>query len=122
MIRAKFMEVTQDDNRALGFDWYLGNTLINHGDIQAQGGTAPSFTYPGSASPANPSGQFPGPSVVNGIPASLTDNLITSGLRNSAPSVATVTGILTDPQFRLVVGPWNNVAAQTFFRRRKSRH
>jgi general secretion pathway protein D len=103
MIRAKFMEVTQDDNRALGFDWYLGNTLINDARIQAQGGTAPSFTFPGSASPANPSGQFPGPSVVNGIPAALTDNLVTSGLRNSAPSVFTATGILTDPQFRFVV-------------------
>jgi type II secretory pathway component GspD/PulD (secretin)/tetratricopeptide (TPR) repeat protein len=107
-IRAKFMEVTQDDSRALGFDWYLGNTLINDGRIGAQGGTAPSMQGPDSA--ANPSGWFPGPSVPGspipgpgGIPASPTDNLITGGLRNTAPSVATVTGILTDPQFRFVV-------------------
>jgi general secretion pathway protein D len=110
-IRAKFMEVTQDDNRALGFDWFLGNTLMNSGAIGAQGGSAPSFIVPGSSSPANPSGVFPGPGPSPGvpgpfaIPAAPTDNLITSGLRNSAgaPAIATVTGILTDPQFRVVV-------------------
>lgn len=102
-IRAKFMEVAQDDSRALGFDWYLGNTLFNDNRIGAQGGSAPSFLVPGSQTPANPNGLFPGPSVVNAIPPSATDNLLTSGLRNSAPHVATVTGILTDPQFRFVV-------------------
>src|SRR5205823_11246989 len=39
---------------------------------------------------------------------SATDNLLTSGLRNntadvSAPAIATFTGILTDPQFRVVL-------------------
>jgi type II secretory pathway component GspD/PulD (secretin) len=100
-IRAKFMEVAQDDSRALGFDWYLGNTLFNDNRVGAQGGSAPSFV--GAPTPANPNGVFPGPSIVNAIPPSLTDNLLTSGLRNSAPHVATVTGILTDPQFRFVV-------------------
>jgi type II secretory pathway component GspD/PulD (secretin) len=107
-IRAKFMEVVQDDNRALGFDWYLGNTLTSSGAIGAQGGTAPSFQ--GKPSAANPSGWFPGPSIPGsttpgpaGVPAAATDNLLTSGLQNSAPAIATVTGILTDPQFRLVV-------------------
>ncbi|HMJ88872.1 MAG TPA: hypothetical protein VK530_03605, partial [Candidatus Acidoferrum sp.] len=106
-IRAKFMEVTQDDNRALGFDWYLGNTLINNGKIGAQAGTAPS--YSGAPSPANPSGVFPGPGIAPGIPgpfaqpAAGTDNLLTGGLRNSAPALASVTGILTDPQFKFVV-------------------
>lgn len=112
MIRAKFMEVTQDDSRALGFDWYLGNTLANHNSIGVQGGTAPSQFVGGqngSSSQANPGGFFPGPSGIpgvpgpNAIPASSTDNLLTSGLRNSAPALASVTGILTDPQFRVVV-------------------
>lgn len=108
-IRAKFMEVNQDDSRALGFDWYWGNTLLNGGTIGAQGGTAPSFGGAGSASTANPSGVFPGPGAGPGLPgpfalpASATDNQITSGLRNSAPAIATITGILTDPQFRFVV-------------------
>jgi type II secretory pathway component GspD/PulD (secretin)/tetratricopeptide (TPR) repeat protein len=104
-IRAKFMEVGQDDARALGFDWYLGNIRTDGGRIQSQGGSAPSFTFPGSSSPGNPSGLFPGPSGVNAIPPRVTDNLITSNLRNlgGANDVATVTGILTDPQFRFVV-------------------
>ena len=42
-IKAKFVEVSQDDNKALGFDWYLGNVLMNNGAIGGQGGTAPSF-------------------------------------------------------------------------------
>jgi type II secretory pathway component GspD/PulD (secretin)/tetratricopeptide (TPR) repeat protein len=100
-IRAKFMEVAQDDSRALGFDWYLGNTLFNDQRIGAQGGSAPSFA--GAPSASNPNGIFPGPSIVNAIPPAASDNLLTTGLRNSAPQVATVTGILTDPQFRFVV-------------------
>jgi len=110
-IEAKFAEVTQDDTRALGFDWLLGNTLISNGKIGAQGGTAPSYGYnpldpfnSPAASPANPSGVFPGPFFGPGfVPPSATDNLLTSGLSSSAPAVATITGILTDPQFRVVI-------------------
>lgn len=106
-IRAKFMEVTQDDTRALGFDWFLGNTLMNNGAIGLQGGSAPSFN--GAPSPANPSGVFPGPGPAPGFAGpfaqlpSATDNLVSSGLRNSAPAIGTLSGILTDPQFRFVV-------------------
>lgn len=101
MIEAKFAEVTQEDTRALGFNWYWGNTLMRGGDIGVQGGTAPSFQGQGSA--ANPNGVFPGPSLVNAIPPAATDNILTPGLRNTAPAIATMTGILTDPQFRVVI-------------------
>jgi general secretion pathway protein D len=37
------------------------------------------------------------------IPGSANDQWITSGLRNSAPALGTVTGILTDPNFRMVI-------------------
>lgn len=109
-IEAKMAEVEQQDARALGFDWLLGNTLTAGGRIGGQGGTAPSFV--GRPSAANPSGVFPGPlppgapagTIVPGtvLPAA-TDNRLTSGLRNSAPAVATITGILTDPQFRVTI-------------------
>jgi len=98
-IKTRFVEVAQTDTRALGFDWFLGNVLMNKGTIGAQGGTAPAFN--GAPTPANPLGSFPtaapGPST--------TDQLITSGLRNgiNAPAIATMTGILTDPQFRVVI-------------------
>jgi general secretion pathway protein D len=98
-IRAKFMEVGQDDSRALGFDWYLGNISMASGKVGAQGGTAP--TLNGDGIVGSQTGPFPNPSVP--IPPAATDQLITSGLRNSAPTLATVTGILTDPQFRFVV-------------------
>jgi general secretion pathway protein D len=98
-IKAKFVEVSQNDSRALGFDWYLGNVLANNGSIGLQGGTAPSFS--GAPSSANPSGIFPNPA----IPPAGSDTLVTSGLRNAinAPAVGTITGILTDPQFRVVI-------------------
>jgi len=98
-LRAKFAEVAQIDKRALGFDWYLGNVLMKGGDIGGQGGTAPSFQ--GAPSQGNPAGVFPS----SLIPPAATDELITSALRNSAnaPSVFTLTGILTDPQFRVVI-------------------
>jgi type II secretory pathway component GspD/PulD (secretin)/tetratricopeptide (TPR) repeat protein len=116
-IEARFAEVSQDDTRALGFDWLLGNTLLFGDRAGVQGGTAPSYGSPGtSGSQANPSGIFPGPAAIDpvtGLPVltpgfvnpAATDNLLTAGLRNAAaaPAVATLTGILTDPQFRLVI-------------------
>jgi general secretion pathway protein D len=109
-IKAKFIEISQNDNRALGFDWFLGNVLMGNGRMGMQGGTAP--TYNGAPSRANPEGTFPG-SVANGtaFPVSATDQIITSGLRNltqpggqtTIPALATFSGILTDPQFRLVI-------------------
>jgi general secretion pathway protein D len=98
-VKTKFVEVTQNDTKALGFDWYLGNFLMGGGAMGMQGGTAPSYSD-GSG------GVFPG-SIPGGtaIPEAASDSLLTSGLRNTvnAPSVATFTGILTDPQFRVVL-------------------
>ena len=106
-IKAKFVEISQDDTKALGFDWYLGNVLMNNGTIGGQGGTAPSFN--GAPTAANPIGTFPGvPAIPSPAPArpsrpAATDQLLTSGLRNPSTSLFTLTGILTDPQFRLVI-------------------
>lgn len=113
-IEAKFAEVGQDDLKALGFDWMIGNWLLGGGDIGAQAGTAPS--YQGRSSAANPSGIFPGPADANGVPGpgssvpSSTDNVLTSGLRQTVggqgatiPALGTITGLMTDPQFRVVV-------------------
>jgi general secretion pathway protein D len=113
-IEAKFAEVSQDDSRALGFDWFLGNILMGGGRVGMQGGSAPSFGSPTtSGTMANPSGIFPGPTSLDAagnpiqtpgfqIP-SAGDNLVTSGLRNSGNPIASFTGILTDPQFRVVI-------------------
>jgi general secretion pathway protein D len=103
-IKAKFAEVTQSDENALGFDWYLGNTLLGNGDVGLQGGTAPQ--YNGVSSTANPSGSFPDAgAIASGSSSFGANGLVTSGLRNvlGAPAIGTITGIATDPQFRAVV-------------------
>lgn len=98
-IETRIAEISQRDNKAVGFDWFLGNVLAAEGKVGFQGGTAPSFAD--SSTFANPQGTFPNPP----IPRAATDTLITSGLRNNAsiPAVGTLSGILTDPQFRVVI-------------------
>jgi hypothetical protein len=98
-IETRIAEIKQRDNKAIGFDWFLGNFLIADGKAGLQGGTAPSFND--SSTPANPEGIFPNPPIARAS----TDQLITGGLRSNAaiPAVATLSGILTDPQFRLVI-------------------
>lgn len=113
-IEARFAEVGQDDLKALGFDWIVGNTLFGNNRLGIQPGTAPS--YVGEPSAANPSGNFPGPADSFGlpgpgnVPASSTDGVLTGGLRNTVggegatvPTLGTITGLLTDPQFRVAI-------------------
>lgn len=99
-IEVKFVEVGQNDSKALGFDWYLGNFTIGGGKVGASGGAAP--VYQGEATENNPLGYFP--SYSDATPQ--TTGNITSGLaenNSSIPTIATITGILTDPQFRVVI-------------------
>ncbi len=99
-IEVKFVEVEQNDSKALGFDWYLGNFTLGNGDVGATGGSAPS--YQGAPSQANPAGSFPAYSDAT----AQTMGNITSGLsqnNSGIPTLATITGILTDPQFRVVI-------------------
>ena len=96
-IKSRFIEVQQDDSKALGFDWYLGQFKVG-GKTVMDGGTAPSLNAPGS-----PTGVFPGNTSANVVSGAATDQSITSGLRNSAPVLGTLTGIMTDPNFRMVL-------------------
>jgi general secretion pathway protein D len=84
----------------LGFDWYLGQFNIGN-SVAAQGGSAPSLTVPGPGGSVMP---FPGPTPANQIFSSASDQLVTGGLNNSGiPTLATITGILTNPNFRVVL-------------------
>jgi general secretion pathway protein D len=99
-IKTRFIQVEQDDSRGLGFDWYLGQYNLG-GGVAAQGGNAGSVGVPSSS--ANPQGVFPG-NLFNGTTVPATVQSLTSGLNNSGiPSVATLTGILTDPNFQVVL-------------------
>jgi general secretion pathway protein D len=100
-IKARFIEILEGTQNALGFDWYLGNYM--NGKVIANGGSAPSLNVP--VSTANPLGTFPGNTAASQIAGSAGDQLLTGGLRNplGAPALTTVTGILTDPNFRVVI-------------------
>jgi general secretion pathway protein D len=105
-IKAKFVEINQNDNKAIGFDWFLGNFAMGGGKVIGSGGTQPSLN--GTPSDVNPSGVFPTPAA--GQIPSASDNLLTSGIRNvfgsdkgTVPALASFTGILTDPQFKVVI-------------------
>jgi len=107
-IKARFIEVEQDDSSALGFDWYLGNVNLGNGVI-GTGGNAGTVGVPTSAmtGPGSvySSGVFPGylnnGTLVNTI--NPTVQSLTSGLNNTAPAIASITGILTDPNFQVVL-------------------
>ncbi|HOX03336.1 MAG TPA: hypothetical protein PKW32_13295, partial [Verrucomicrobiota bacterium] len=99
-LEAKFVEISQDDNKALGFDWIIGNFLFNGGKVGAQGGSAPQFGSP--ITEANPVGYFPigmGPGTGDYAPKDSDGALFQS----SGTPIATITGIMTDPQFRVVI-------------------
>jgi general secretion pathway protein D len=98
-IKARFIEVEQENNARRGFDWYLGS--FTNGPIVANGGSTLLLAVPVSAT--NRPGSFPGNTTTSVIPASATDQQLTSGLRNTVPAPATATGILTDPNFRMTL-------------------
>jgi len=75
-IKARFIEVKRNNNEANGFDWYLGN--LTNGPVVANGRSASSPAVPVLA--ANPPGSFP-----------------------SNAATAQMTGILSDPNFRVVL-------------------
>jgi beta-lactamase regulating signal transducer with metallopeptidase domain/Flp pilus assembly secretin CpaC len=79
-IKARFVEVTQDDSKASGFDWYLGQFSVSN-NMTGKGGSSSSLAVPVSA--GNLSGAFPSNALA------LTNY--------------TVTGILTDTNYRVVV-------------------
>jgi general secretion pathway protein D len=97
-IKARFIEISQTDNKSLGFDWYLGQFGST---VTASGGSEASQNVPVSA--ANPLGTFPGNTALSQVAGAAADQELTAGLRNSGPAIATITGILTDPNFRVVL-------------------
>jgi hypothetical protein len=101
-IKARFIDVEQDDSSGLGFDWYLGQFNIG-GEVVGQGGNAGSLST-GTASAANPTATFPGSTTAGTTIANGVQSL-TSGLtgNSSIPAIASVTGILTNPNFQVVL-------------------
>ena len=120
-IESKFVEITQNNLKELGFDWLLGQFNIPGSHrIFGGGGTAGTgaavnpgdfpFTPPGSS---NPVGQFPitagNRSGTAAISANAIDALLfpTMGASAAAPGIFALAGVFSDPQFQVVVRALN---------------
>src|SRR5581483_3741782 len=118
-IESKFIEITQNNLKELGFDWLLGPFNIGNHKLFGSGGT--SGTGP-AVNPADwpfvgpngvPVGQFPvtaGNRTGNlAISANALDALLfpTAGASSLAPGIFGVAGVFTDPQFQVVIRALN---------------
>jgi general secretion pathway protein D len=114
-IEAKFVEITQNNLKALGFDWLLGPFNLNkNGEFAANGGTSGTgATVNQSDYPFNITGQNP---VTAGnrsgnlaISSNAIDSLLlgTTGDQLLTPGIFGLGGLLTDPQFQVVIRALN---------------
>tara|TARA_Y100000588_G_scaffold383722_1_gene473642 strand:- start:369 stop:1454 length:1086 start_codon:yes stop_codon:yes gene_type:complete len=115
-IEAKFAEIAHNHGKSLGFDWFLGPQRMLGGKIINSPGSAPSMI--GKPSRNNPSGFFPYPGTLindqfmplprQGLPngtilPDVMEGKLTHGWKGYGNPLLTMTGILTDPQFRMVI-------------------
>jgi general secretion pathway protein D len=114
-IEAKFVEITQNNLKALGFDWLLGPFNLNkNGDVAVNGGTVGTGSgvnagdYPFPTTNQNPvtSGNRSGNLAISG---NAIDSLLlgTSTSQLLTPGIFGVGGLLTDPQFQVVIRALN---------------
>jgi general secretion pathway protein D len=114
-IEAKFVEITQNNLKELGFDWLLGPFNLNSkGGVALGGGTSGTGAainpadYPFSTTGLSPitAGNRSGNLAITG---NAIDSLLlgTSAGQVLAPGIFGVGGLLTDPQFQLVVRALN---------------
>jgi general secretion pathway protein D len=119
-IESKFVEITQNNLKELGFDWLLGQFNVP-GSHRVFGGGGTSGTSP-ATNPADfpfvapngvPVGQFP---VTGGnrsgnlaISANAIDALLfpSVGATSLAPGFFGLSGVFTDPQFQVVIRALN---------------
>lgn len=118
-IESKFIEITQNNLKELGFDWLLGQFNVGNHRVFGAGGTAgtsPAVNpadYPFASSSGAAVGQNP---VTAGnrsgnlaISANAIDALLfpTNGATSVAPGIFGLAGVFTDPQFQVVVRALN---------------
>src|SRR5437764_192573 len=111
-IESKFVEITQNNLKELGFDWLLGpfNITGNSGKIVGAGGLPPpanqaNFPFPTTnqfpVTAGNRSGDF-------AISANAIDALfLGTGGAAVAPGIFGLAGVMTNPQFQVVIRALN---------------
>lgn len=118
-IEAKFVEITQNNLKELGFDWLLGQFNVGNQRVFGSGGTSGTSPatnpndFPFVAPDGVPVGQFP---VTAGnrsgnlaISANAIDALLfgVPGATSLAPGIFGLSGVFTDPQFQVVIRALN---------------
>ena len=114
-IEAKFVEITQNNLKELGFDWLLGPFNLNSkGSVALAGGTSGTGAvvnpadFPFSTTGLHPvtAGNRSGNLAISG---NAIDSLLlgTSAGQVLAPGIFGVGGLLTDPQFQVVIRALN---------------
>ncbi|MDQ6808725.1 MAG: type II and III secretion system protein [Verrucomicrobiota bacterium] len=118
-IESKFVEITQNNLKELGFDWLLGQFNIGNRRVFGGGGTSGTGAavnnadYPFVQPGGGPIGQFPvtaGNRTGNlAISGNVVDALLmgTGAGQVLAPGIFGLSGVFTDPQFQLVIRALN---------------
>jgi general secretion pathway protein D len=105
-IEAKFVEISQNDLDELGFDWQVGTTQL--GSFDATGGSGSGAFPPGSGATANQSFDVTsGLRDSSAIQGNAVEALLAASgfgsAASSASEIGTIRGILTNPQFQVVI-------------------
>jgi general secretion pathway protein D len=102
-IEAKFVELSQNDLDELGFNWQVGSKAF--GSFDASGGTGPEAFPPGSGVTAGQSSDVTtGLRDYTAIQGNAVESLLAGGTAASAADqIATIRGILTNPQFQVII-------------------
>ncbi len=118
-IESKFVEITQNNMKELGFNWLvgpfsIGNGVYGAGGTEGAGGTVDGATYPFGTIGQNAvtgglrSGQGTTPEAA--ITANSIDALIAGiapGVSSAAPGIFGLAGIFSNPQFQVVIRALN---------------
>ena len=123
-IESKFLEITQNNLKELGFDWLVGNFQLPFGTgTYGSGGTTAGGTViapnsfplaaPGSSVPIGASSGTQGPitsgnrSGTRAISVNAVDGLLFGSPVGPAPAILALAGIFTNPQFQVVLRALN---------------
>ncbi|CAN5746706.1 hypothetical protein BH09VER1_BH09VER1_11450 [soil metagenome] len=123
-IESKFLEVTQNNLKEMGFDWLVGQFALPFGSgVYGGGGTqgfnnsinnnAYPFIAPGGAFPIGASSTSSGPvtagnrSGSTAISVNAVDALLFGSPAGPAPGILALAGVFTNPQFQVVLRALN---------------
>ena len=123
-IEAKFVEVSQNNLKELGFDWTLGPFSIGGSGVFGGGGNSANttrafpFTYPGTTTPVGETsvtgglrtgtGTQPYSALnANSLNSLLLQNLGLGTAGAPAPGIFSIAGVFTNPQFQVMIRALN---------------